>query len=307
MKTLLRKELRANVKVAVLGLAVFILLLAQSYRSASDTVERVVRDGYYGQNYNDLQPLLASTLLMETTLFCAAFGALLGFLQIFHERHQDLWAFLVHRPATRTQIFLSKIGAGLALYLLAAGLPLLFLVAFVATPGHVAAPFEWGMILPVTASFLAGIVYYFAGMLTGLRQARWYGSRGLGLGLALVISLCVSSSLFGVTSDLPLAACFSVIAMGAGFLVLAVWGGFQSNGQYEGQPLAAKGALTLVLSTGAGVVVFAALGLLAMLLGTAGYSWFYYQMDRDGTIYKVMNLPGKPARIVDLQGNPLTD
>jgi hypothetical protein len=38
------------------------------------------------------------------------------------------------------------------------------------------------------SDFLTGIAYYFAGLLTGLRQARWYASRSFGLGLAIAMT-----------------------------------------------------------------------------------------------------------------------
>ena len=57
------------------------------------------------------------------------------------EKHPDLWAFLVHRPATRTNILCVKLAAGLFLYTLGAGLPLLGLLAFVLTPGRIISPF----------------------------------------------------------------------------------------------------------------------------------------------------------------------
>ena len=43
------------------------------------------------------------------------------------------------------------------------------------------------MALPWLADVLTGLVYYFAGMLTAQREARWYGSRCLGLAAALVV------------------------------------------------------------------------------------------------------------------------
>src|SRR6185369_3647467 len=91
---------------------------------------------------NNLQPLLSVSLLTEAAFFCAIFGAGLGWLQTRNEAHRDLWAFLIHRPVTRTEIFWGKSIAGFCLYLLGAGLPLIVLVAVVRTPGHVAAPFE---------------------------------------------------------------------------------------------------------------------------------------------------------------------
>ena len=139
-------------------------------------------------NNNDAQPLLSRSVTSATAFFCAIFGALLGWLQIHNERHRDLWAFLIHRPLSRTKIFAAKSVAGLSLYTLGAGLPLLGFIFMTWMPGHIAAPFEWRMVLPVLSFFLAGIVFYFAGMLTGLRQARWYASRGLGLGAAFVVS-----------------------------------------------------------------------------------------------------------------------
>ena len=128
------------------------------------------------------QPLADAGILWSTAWFCGIFGAVLGWLQVHNERRPDLWAFLIHRPMTRTGIFLGKAMAGLGLYALVVGLPLLGFIVWARLPGHVAAPFELAMLRPVAAYFLAGIRYYFAGMLSDLRQARWYASRVLGAG-----------------------------------------------------------------------------------------------------------------------------
>src|SRR5207245_2646365 len=76
---------------------------------------------------------------------------------------------------------------------------------------------------------------------------------------------------------------------------------------YQGQPAPAKGALTLVVTTGAGLAAFALLGLVVLLLWKNSFSWSYYSMGRNGTIYKVTTLSGKPPEIVDLEGKPLRD
>ena len=170
MKALFVKELREQFKVALLGLLIFAALLFFGYRETTEALLQMINGGYVGNN--SLQPLLSMTVLSATAIFCAIFGALLGWLQIRAEKHGDLWAFLIHRPITRTRIFAAKLLAGLCLYSLAAGLPMLALVILVWTPGHVATPFEWAMVLPCVTLFLCGILCYFAGMLTGLRQAR---------------------------------------------------------------------------------------------------------------------------------------
>src|ERR1017187_1556616 len=137
------------------------------------TLTNLITRNMSGQ-MNALQPLLAHSLLIENTFFCGLFGAALGWLQSRNQAHRDLWAFLIHRPVTRTEIFLGKTIAGLCLYAFGAGLPLAILVAVVRVPGQVAAPFEWAMVLPLVSVFLMGLAWYYAGLLTGLRQARWY-------------------------------------------------------------------------------------------------------------------------------------
>src|ERR1017187_10704352 len=180
MKTLVFKEFRENVKAAVLGMIIYALVLVVLYRD------------YVASPTNMTQPLSDSNLVFGTAWFCGIFGAVLGWLQVHNERRPDLWAFLIHRPMTRSGIFLAKVMAGLGLYALVVGLPLLGFIVWARLPGHVAAPFEFAMLRPVAAYALVGLLYYFAGMLGDLRQARWYASRALGVGVAIVVSLLVS-------------------------------------------------------------------------------------------------------------------
>lgn len=181
MKTIIWKELRENFKLAVIGFAIFTFLLMECYRHYSEFFSNLA----FGQESwqpHDSHPLLSERFLGETAIFCAIFGAVLGWLQIHNERHRDLWAFLVHRPISRSQIFFGKVVAGLCLYMLGAGLPLLGYIITACVPGHFPVPFTLPMVLPMVSLFLIGIVFYFSGLLTGIQQARWYVSRGLGLG-----------------------------------------------------------------------------------------------------------------------------
>src|SRR5712692_3529058 len=113
--------------------------------------------------------------LLIVALIAALFGAMLGFLQAHSEASGDKRSLLLHRPLTRSQIFLAKALAGVGLYLLALVMPFASEVVLAATPGHIAEPFGWPMVLPWLADVLTGIVYYFAGMLAAQREARWYG------------------------------------------------------------------------------------------------------------------------------------
>jgi ABC-type transport system involved in multi-copper enzyme maturation permease subunit len=300
MKTIVQKELREGVVLAVVGLIVFSLMLLQDCREASVALDDVVSQSYYGQIDGQVQPLLTRGFLTQVCFFCAIFGAAIGWKQIFTERHRDLRAFLIHRPSTRTEIFFGKVIAGLALYLGAIGLPLLCMVGWVQYPGHLAAPFEWRMAIPAFGFCAAGMTFYFAGMLTGLRQARWYVSRGLGLAAAAVVcvAIYVSSSLW-----------HPLLATGAGLIVLgtAAWGAFQAEGYYEGQAKHAKVALILSLTIGSAVALIFLAGLTASLLSSSAYSWTYYSMATNGIIYKITQSRGRQAEIADLDGKPLLD
>lgn len=301
MKTLIFKELRENVKLAVLGLAIFAAILALDVHGYSLLMKSLAL-GSSPNRADIMQPLISGDSLVLVGYFCAIFGAILGWFQIHNERQRDLWAFLIHRPATRTEIFIGKIIAGLVLYALVAGLPLVCFIGWVLVPGHVAAPFEWAMLRPVVVHFLAGIVYYFAGMLTGLRQARWYASRALGLGVAVLVSMVVVSALHFWQA-------LAIILIGGGILATGVWGGFHSNGYYRGQPAPGKLALIAALTAGCALVVGFAASLLifGVLPRSHEPQSQHYQMTKDGTIYKITQQTGKPAEIADLEGKPLVD
>jgi hypothetical protein len=144
-------------------------------------------------------------------------------------------------------------------------------------------------------------------MLTGLRQARWYASRGLGLGLAIL----VSCALFKWPDDrLRAVALTGLFILASVFmLVAAVWGAFHSHGHYRGQPALGKLGLTAVLTLGAGLVAFLVVVLLVLALPNRISSVRYskYVMTRDGTIYQQSTGGGKPAEYLDLDGKPVNN
>jgi hypothetical protein len=300
MKAMVQKELRENIKLAVLGMIIYGLPLLYAYLVYSGAL-RDLALGSGNWRGGGWQPLLTSGFLPATSFLCPLLGAALGWFQIHNERQRDLWSFLVHRPMSRTQIFVGKTVAGLTLYLLGAGVPFLLFAGWAITPGHVAAPFEWSMLLPATAMFLTGPAYYFAGMLTGLRQARWFASRAVPLTSAIVLSCWAAvCPQFGQA--------LLVLGAGAAVLGLAAWGAFRSNGYYEGQPNAAKPALALGLVVGTSAVLAVAGGWITQVLLerwlTAPRSYTHYAILKDGTIYKQINRSYKTAENVDLNGRP---
>jgi hypothetical protein len=238
------------------------------------------------------------SIMRLTTLFflaiaAAVSAAALGFLQVFFEARGDRRALLLHRPVSHSQVFLSKAIVGVTLYLLAVGIPFAAAIAWVATPGHVAEPFRPGMALPWLADILTGVVWYFAGMLTAQREARWYGSRGLGFVTALLASLLV-----WLLPDFWQA--LVAIAILGTALAVACWGSFLTGGAYTSQPRIAQAALAVSLLAGLLIAGYEA----KLLLG----AWFdsnersYYMLDRAGGILIVHQQDGKDTQVTDLEG-----
>jgi len=286
MKALIQKELRENLKLALPGFLIFAVVLLRLFQNS------------------ETQPLLSVAVLRPTEFFCFAIGVGLGWFQIHNERHRDLWAFLVHRPLTRTQIFAAKVTAGFGLYAMAAGLPLFALVVASRRAGKFASPFEWEMALPVTADFLLGVVWYFAGLLTGLRRARWYTSRGLPLLAALVVSILASiqpSWFPGFWQH------FLVLTFGGIILAIAAWGQMQRDGSHRSQPAAGKIANIAALVMGMILVSLILQGFLEVVLMGNQRESSRFEITRDGTICEIIERTGKPAEIIDTDGRLLKD
>ena len=246
-----------------------------------------------------LMAVLAPPSLMDNgsllifALIAGLFGAMLGFLQIFAEAQGDKRSLLLHRPLHRSQIFLAKASVGIGLYLLALGIPFALEVSLAATPGHIAEPFSWPITLPWLADVLTGLVYYFAGMLAAQREARWYGSRCLGLAAGLFCSILVwTLPQFGQA--------LAAILLVGGLVATAAWGSFLTGGAYEPQPRRAKIALALTLLMGLSILSFT--GKVLLGIWTWSRSQYYSGIDHQGRILLIHEEQGKLQSITDLEG-----
>src|SRR5262249_23580195 len=125
----------------------------------------------------------------------------------------------------------------------------------------------------------AGVVYYFAGMLMAQREARWYGSRGLGLAAAFCCTVLVWL--------LPefWQALLAVGALGA-CVGVAAWGSFLAGRAYAPPPPAPRAALALTLL--AGLFVVSVLG--KLIVGQWSHPRevsYHYTLDRQGRMLVV--------------------
>jgi hypothetical protein len=228
-------------------------------------------------------------------ILAAVFGAVLGFLQVFFESRGDQRALLLHRPLSPSQIFLGKALAGIGLYLLAMGIPVVVLVVWCVTPGHLIAPFSWRTPLPLVVDVLTGVVYYFAGMLTAQREGRWYGSRGLGLAAAFLATVLV----WGLPELWQALLALAVLGT---LLGVAAWGSFLGGGAYAPQPRVARAALAVTFLLGLLILSVTVKITIGQCLDPA-ITYSYY-LDRQG---RVLLVPWKTGQgplqpVTDLEG-----
>jgi hypothetical protein len=271
MKALIWKEWRENIKWTVLPTLVILSLI-----------------GLLG-----MPPLMDEGALFIVGLTAAAFGSALGFLQVFFESSGDKRSLLLHRPLSSSQIFLGKVIAGVGLYLLALGIPFSCAVGLAATPGHIPQPLEWPMVLPWLADCLIGLVFYFAGMLTAQREARWYASRCLGLAAGVFCWYLV----WLLPEFWQALLAIGVVAAVVG---AAAWGSFLAGGAYAPQPRLAKLALAVTFVMGLSVLSSMGKSFVGLFFWTKEAYFNYF--DHEGRILFVHVKHGKLESITDVEG-----
>jgi hypothetical protein len=299
MKALIWKELREQRVLAVLGFIVFTGLVWATLKIAGSAAEQPLWDN--GNPIDRIQPLVADGFRINLCLLCAAFAGILGWMQIYQERHRDLWAFMIHRPVPQTALFSAKAVAGMILYFTVAGLPLLGLVLWVQVPGQIAAPFELSMALPSLAIFLAGIVAYFTGMLIALRRARWFGSQALPAGIAaLAFIASIAAPSFG-------AALWGILIAGV-IVIIATHGTFQAHGEYASQSAVAKVSLATSITAGTFIICLFGAGIIAIKIREhEPQDYAYYSVGVDGTVYKTTYRSGERTKTFTLDGKHMVD
>jgi hypothetical protein len=105
----------------------------------------------------------------------------LGFRQSVWELVKGTAPFLLHRPMSRRAIILTKLFAGILLLMASTLAPILIYAAWAAAPGTHPGPFEWWMTGPMLHVWFAMPLVYLGAFASGIRPARWFGSRLLPL------------------------------------------------------------------------------------------------------------------------------
>jgi hypothetical protein len=125
----------------------------------------------------DPQPFLTGDPWAFVPVVAGSLAVVLGLKQTWWDDYRGNYYFLLHRPVARSRVFLTKIAVGIAIAQAIGAAMILIFGAWAATPGTHASPFFWAMTLPAWQMWLGLPVAYLGGALTGLRPARWYGSK----------------------------------------------------------------------------------------------------------------------------------
>jgi hypothetical protein len=238
MKAMLWKELRSLVLLGGL------MLVALSATMAGVFVSEF--DGYRDED------ILLREALLTIALGSGAAALVLGLFQTVLEVRRDQWAFLLHRGLSATQIFLAKVGAGLAVYAAVTLVPVFIAVLFCTWRGVEHYPFSWYQVLPMLLAIVASSGLYFGAILAVVWKGPWYFSRVLPLAAPGLVIFAAIGFVVEVAEFVP-ASLFLLTVLAVGIVGVAAWGTFIRSGEAPGRPWGA----TVCLGIPIFVAVFA--------------------------------------------------
>ena len=130
--------------------------------------------GYHG---DVMIPFLTGEILGPLIIISSATAIGIGLRQSTCVLGESPSQFLLHRPIERWRLIAFKLFIGFAVVfvLTTTGVVVIFLRA--ALPGNIPAPFRVWMTTPAWIAIGCVSVVYHAAFLSGLRPARWFGSR----------------------------------------------------------------------------------------------------------------------------------
>jgi hypothetical protein len=161
------RECRGSLIAAVIAGAFILMYCIQGYTPASAML--------YGAD--SPVPFATDSFITYLAYIGGAIAVRMGLMQSVWEDRNGVYRYLLHRPMSRIQMLAIKAIVGIAI-ILAISIGMLLLYAFwAATPGKHASPFLWEMTTGAwKVCFVLPIVYLTA-LLSGMRPARWIGSR----------------------------------------------------------------------------------------------------------------------------------
>ena len=180
-KALVLKELRENAIIAALAFIVFLGIVGF-------VVGLPVVPWAVNSSWHEI-PFVGGTFLSFFTTTAVVTAMALGFHQSLGDSWGSVYLFLLHRPISRRELFLTKLFVGLALYFAVSLVSIVILAVWAAAPGMHASPFEWSMTWWTWRLWLVVSLVYLGAFLSGIRSANWFGSRLAPLAAAGLVTI----------------------------------------------------------------------------------------------------------------------
>jgi len=184
LKALVIKELRESAGVLVLAVlaAIYVVVGLMGFSLLPIAQSGIAQYGV---------PFVSDSFQFYLAVIVGGLAAALGLKQAAWEFGHSTYHFLLHRPVRRGSVFWTKLAVGVSLVLVLGASMILLYALWAQSPGRSAAPFFWSMTVPAWQCLLCLCLVYLGAFLSGLRPARWFGTRlapGLaGFVLAMVI------------------------------------------------------------------------------------------------------------------------
>jgi hypothetical protein len=201
LKTLAWKEAREALPLIVLAVLAQIYLVG----TATGTHLAILKQD------SSVIPFLSSNDVFSWIFLVSGLAAgVLGLWQTWWESSRGTFHFLLHRPAKREAVFAVKLLLGMAVCLAVTAGPIVVYSLWAATPGKHASPFEWSMTAWSWQLCVRIPLIYLGAFLSGIRPARWLGSRLFPLATAVFAVLLLE--LAGTWPVLQIAICLVIQA-----------------------------------------------------------------------------------------------
>lgn len=186
---LVRKELRETLAFAVLALA-FSLVHVGNLTGQGGPLLRILVGFMPGMNVTPPDvPFVQDNFTPMLFFIGGVLAIALGFRQSAWEPNQGTALYLLHLPLPRRTIVATKLVTGVSLLLVCALVPILIYATWASLPRTHAGPFEWTMTGDAFRVWLLLPLVYLGAFASGIRPARWFGSRLLPLASVAVPSM----------------------------------------------------------------------------------------------------------------------
>jgi ABC-type transport system involved in multi-copper enzyme maturation permease subunit len=178
---LVRKEVREIRAFAALALMLYLVYLSNLTGTGGPLLKVLV--GFVpGMNVTPAEiPFVEDNFHSMLFFIGAVLAITLGFRQSAWEPSQGTVQYLLHLPLSRRTIVLTKLLTGIGVVLACTVLPILIYATWAALPRTHPGPFEWMMTGDAFRIWVILPLVYLGAFASGIRPARWFGSRLLPL------------------------------------------------------------------------------------------------------------------------------